>query len=79
MYTWLINKRKGKVHQIAPDGRTYCQVENNGPDTLKRLSKPADSFPKDRRLCWCCKKIQSDMLYANTHGKMDSEFRSIMQ
>lgn len=73
MYTWL-SKRSGKVHQVRDTGRTYCQVENNSPNTSRKLSKPSDTYPPDRRLCWCCKAI----IVQETHGVMDAEYRSIV-
>lgn len=78
-YKWLTDKRKGKVHLLREDGKTWCKVEHNSPSTIGRLSEASDAIPKGRRLCWLCSNVKAQEEYEETHGKLDAEFRKIMQ
>lgn len=78
MYTWLVNKRMGKVHEISPDGITYCKVENNGEHTRNRLIEPCATYPSHKRLCWICVKVKKDIEFEATHGRLNREYRAIV-
>ena len=55
MYRYIPNKKKKKIHEVAPNGRTYCQAENS----VRKLVDSRD-FPKGRRACAMCWKIKRE-------------------
>jgi hypothetical protein len=73
-YAYIPAKRSGKVHELDESGRTYCQAENS----TARLVL-VESFPPQRQACWCCKQVKAQRLYEATHGKLDAEFRAVLQ
>lgn len=58
MYRWIIRKQSAKVHEIDANGRTYCQVENNGAATARALCEPSESVPAARQLCRACQSVK---------------------
>lgn len=73
-YAYIRVKRTGKVHEIDSDGRTYCQAENS----TRRLAY-TNEFPPNRIKCFACAGVKRERQYAETHGKLDAEFKAIME
>ena len=81
LYSYLSNKKKGRVHIVRANGSTYCRVENNGMYTAQRLTEPMSytNVPGTKRICQVCTNIILEEQYNSTHGAMDQEFKAILQ
>ena len=73
-YAYIPVKRTGKVHELDASGMTFCQAEKSTPRLVQ-----VEAFPAGRIACWCCKQVKEQRQYDETHGRLDAEFRGIVQ
>ncbi len=74
MYAFVEKKRKGKVHEVDPTGRTYCQAEN----CSTRLTFSPNP-PTDKPACKNCVAVKAERQLAETLGRLDNEFKRTFQ
>jgi len=80
-YRYLVGKPKGKIHIVKESWRTYCKVENTSAYTASRLTDPLDytEIPSNKRICSVCTTLLLQHEHESTNGRLDAEYRAIMQ
>jgi hypothetical protein len=72
MYAFILKKRKTKVHEVDPQGRTYCQAQNSST----RLTF-SDKTLTGRCACKNCEAVKQERFLAELNRQLNEQVQGI--